>query len=84
MINQTNIERLKRFLVNGGNLTKGQAKSRFGIRSMASAIRELRAQGYAVYENQTKTGNGDPITLFRLGSPTRRVVSAGFQALSLA
>lgn len=78
------IERLSEFLVNGGNVTAGQAKSRFGVTSMAKAVRAMRAEGYAVYENLTTTKSGSPIRLFRVGTPTRRVVAAGHKALGLA
>lgn len=84
MSSNSQIERLAEFLVNGGNVTKGQARSRFGVRSMTEAVRAIRNEGYAVYENATTTKSGSPIRLFRIGTPTRRVVAAGHRALGLA
>jgi hypothetical protein len=76
-------EKVKKYLVKGGDFTLGQAKSKFGIRSMKPVISAMRLDGYAVYENPRTTRTGKKITLFRVGTPPRRVVSAGFQSLGM-
>lgn len=83
MANRNKVERVLSFLQNGSDLTVGQARAKFGvqIKSVATALRE---QGYAVYANTKRNTNGDKFTTYRLGSPTRAVVAAGFRALQAA
>jgi hypothetical protein len=81
---KTKTERVLAFLKNGGDLTAGQAQSRFGIANMSAVASYLRSQGYAVYSNRKTTQNGNVISTFRLGTPSRAVVAAGFRALRAA
>lgn len=81
---KTKTERVLNFLKNGGNLTEGQARSRFGIANMHAVASYLRNQGYAVYTNRKTTETGNTISVFRLGTPTREVIAAGYRALRAA
>ena len=45
-------------------------------------ISSLRMQGYAVYLNKRTNGFGETYSKYRLGTPTRSVVAAGYQALA--
>ena len=45
--------------------------------SVRPRISELRAEGHAIYNNQTKNGK----TAYRLGTPSRRMVAAAYAAL---
>ena len=45
--------------------------------SVRPRISELRAEGHAIYTNQTKNGE----TAYRLGTPSRRMVAAAYAAL---
>jgi predicted ArsR family transcriptional regulator len=45
--------------------------------SVRPRISELRAEGHAIYTNQTKNGK----TAYRLGTPSRRMVAAAYAAL---
>lgn len=81
---KTKTERVLSFLKNGGNLTEGQAKSRFGIANMRATVSNLRFQGYAIYNNHKTLESGRTISLYRLGTPRREVVAAGYCALAQA
>lgn len=76
--------RLLKFLKTGGNITQAQAVSRFDISNLSATASTLRFQGYAVYCNEKVLNNGNVITTYRLGTPTREVVAAGYRALAAA
>lgn len=80
MTKKTKTERVLNHLKNGYDLTEGQARSRFGVQNMRAEASRLRTRGFAVYANQ-KTINGRNVTVYRLGTPTRAVVAAGYAAL---
>lgn len=61
-------------LKNGKSLTAKQIKSSFGIAHPASAIRDLREQGYCVYSNPAVV-NGVEVVKYRIGTPTRAMVA---------
>jgi hypothetical protein len=67
-------EMLLTHLQKGKSLTAKQIKSSFGIAHPASAIRDLREQGYCVYSNPAVV-NGTEVVKYRIGKPTRVMVS---------
>lgn len=68
-------ETLLKSLQSGKSYTAKQIKGSFGIAHPASAIRNLREQGYCVYSNTSKLHDGTVTTKYRLGQPTRRMVA---------
>ena len=79
----TQTARLVSFLTTGRNITSGQAFSKFGIRNMPATASNLRRnQGLAVYANKRTTVSGNSISVWRLGTPSRAVVAAGYRALA--
>lgn len=70
----TQNDRLVRWLTSGRTISARQAASRFGIANLRARINDLRNDGYCVYTNRTTTG-----TTYRLGTPSRAIVSAAFQ-----
>lgn len=54
-------------------LSVAQAQARFGIKNVSTVIAKLRAEGYAIYTNTKKRGDGSPVSVYRLGR-----VSAAF------
>lgn len=73
----TKSERLVEALSKGEQLTAKQIKARFGIANPTATVSDLRLRGgFAVYANEHK-GN----TKYRLGTPSRAVVAAGYRAL---
>lgn len=84
MAKTTKTERLLNYLMSGNDITEGQARSRFGIQNLSATASSLRFQGYAVYANRKTLGNNHEVTLYRLGSPRREVIAAGYRALASA
>ena len=69
-------------LESGTELTAKQISARYGVKNARALISSIRMQGYPVYGNQRTNGAGETSTKYRLGTPTRSVVAAGFQALA--
>ena len=69
-------------LESGVELTGKQIESRYSVANARALISSLRMQGYAVYLNKRTNGFGETYSKYRLGTPTRSVVAAGYQALA--
>ena len=69
-------------LEDGAEVTGKQINARFGVKNARAMVSALRMQGYPVYGNQRTNGNGATSVKYRLGTPTRSVIAAGFRALA--
>ena len=70
-------------LENGTELTAKQIESRYNVANARAMISSIRMQGYSVYLNRrVSTFDGETYSKYRLGTPTRSVVAAGYQALA--
>lgn len=67
----------------GEELTANQITHRFGIKNPRATVSDLRFQGFAIYANKRTNKLGDTYTKYRLGTPTRAVVAAGYKALAM-
>ena len=67
----------------GEKLTSAQITARFGLKNPRATVSDLRFQGYAIYANQHKDTKGRESTKYRLGTPSKRVVAAGYRAMAL-
>jgi hypothetical protein len=67
----------------GEELTAGQITHRFGIKNPRATVSDLRFQGYAIYANPRTNTRGETYTKYRLGTPTRAVIAAGYKALAM-
>ena len=56
-----------------------QAQRRFGITNVAARIDELRQEGNVIYTN-TKIVDGQKVSFYRLGTPTKALVRAALSA----
>lgn len=65
---------LLKHLSQGKDFTAKQIVASFGIAHPASAVRTLRAQGYAIYSNKHIMSNGTETVKYRLGKPSRKMV----------
>lgn len=74
--------RLLNALRKGEQLTAAQIKSRFGIANPTATVSDLRFSGFAVYANPSSDSKGRTSTKYRLGTPSRAVVAAGYKALA--
>jgi len=75
---QALIEALKK----GEELTAKQITHRFGIANPTASVSALRFNGYAIYANKRTNKLGQTFTKYRLGTPSRAVVAAGYRALA--
>ena len=66
----------------GAELTERQINARFGVKNARALVSSLRMQGYPVYCNQRTNASGETSSKYRLGTPTRSVLAAGYAALA--
>lgn len=64
-------------------LTAKQIEARFGGNATAT-VSDLRFKGFPIYANQHTDTKGRTKTFFRLGTPSRKVLAAGYRALANA
>ena len=70
-------------LYNGEKLTPAAAEKRFGVKNLSAEASRIRAAGYAVYANSRVAGNHTKVTEYVIGKPSRKIVAAGYMAMSL-
>lgn len=80
---ETKTYKLFNALYNGETVTAAQAQKRFGIKNMSAEVSRIRQNGYAVYANTRRAGNGVTVTEYVIGKPSRQIVAAGYKAMSL-
>jgi predicted ArsR family transcriptional regulator len=79
----TKQSRLLEALRSGEQLTAKQIAARFGIANPTATVSDLRYAGFAVYANKHTDTKGRVTTKYRLGTPSRAVVAAGFRLLGV-
>ena len=87
MPTQTETHRTKvaNALMGGAELTAKQISHRYGVKNVRAVISKLRSEGLAIYlNNRTSSFDGKSYKKYRLGTPTREVVAAGYAALRSA
>lgn len=67
----------------GETFTQSQAEKRFGVKNLRAEATRIRQAGFAVYSNQRIAGNHTKVTEYRIGTPSRELVAAGYRALAL-
>ena len=83
--NVTKTAKVLAALESGAELTGKQISARYSVKNVRALISSLRMQGYPVYLNKrVSTFDGETYLKYRLGTPTRAVVAAGYQALAYA
>ena len=83
-INQgTKTHKLFTALKAGDKVTASQASSRFGIKNMSAEVSRIRQAGFAVYGNRRVAGNHVEVTEYTIGQPSRKLIAAGYLAMSL-
>jgi len=80
----TKTDRVLQALMGGEELTAKQIKARFSVGNPAEVVRQLRFKGFAVYSNPKRNSKGETKNFYRLGTPSRKVVAAGYRALAQA
>lgn len=69
-------------VLNGEELTAKQIASRYGVANPHDAIYNLRMEGYPIYLNSRKDSKGRVTQKYRFGTPSRKVIAAGYKALA--
>jgi len=69
-------------LQDGRTLSSAQMRAHFGIGNPQAVIQSLRFKGFSIYLNQVTDTKGRSRNVYRLGTPSRAVVAAGYQALA--
>jgi hypothetical protein len=70
-------------LQTGAAITPAEANKRFGVKNLSAEVSRIRQHGFAVYANSRKAGNGVTVTEYQIGKPSRRLVAAGYLAMSM-
>lgn len=73
-----------RALQNGSEFTANQIAQRFSVANPYAVIQNLKLKGYAIYLNNRTNSVGQTFKKYRIGTPTRAVVAAGYRALMSA
>ena len=60
-------------------LTPQKMRSVFGVANPSALVNELRNEGYAIYLNTRINSNGQKVSFYRLGTPTKSMVAAGIR-----
>lgn len=81
-MNLTKQSRVLEALQSGEKLTAKQIAARFGVKNPTATISNLRMNGFAVYANQHKDTKGRVTTKYRLGTPSREVIAAGYRSIA--
>jgi len=76
----TNTQRVLEALISGEELTAKQIKARYSVANPTAAIHTLRTQGYPIYLNKRNSSTGSTMK-YRMGTPKRSVIAAGYKAL---
>lgn len=63
-------------------LTAAQIESRFSVGNARSTVSDLRMKGYPIYANRHTDTKGRTKTFYRLGTPSRAVIAAGYKAIA--
>ena len=80
---ETKTYKLFSALHSGETVTASQAAKRFGIKNISAEVSRIRQSGFAVYCNTRKAGNGVQVTEYAIGTPSRKLIAAGYKAMSL-
>lgn len=76
-------ERVLEAFKKGEELTTSQISARWKIVNPRDVVYNLRRQGYPIYLNEKKNSRGEISMKYRLGTPSRRIVAAGYKAMAL-
>lgn len=76
--------KLRQAFFNGAQLTSKQIRAQFKIASPTKVISMLRMEdGLPIYANKHVDTKGRETTKFRLGTPSRKIIAAGYRAQAL-
>ena len=69
-------------LMNGEQLTVKQIRSRYGVANPTALVDSLhKSGGFAIYSNARTNSKGETRNFYRMGTPSKAVIAAGYRAL---
>jgi DNA-binding IclR family transcriptional regulator len=80
---ETKTFKLQKALQNGDVITAADARKRFGIENLSAEVSRIRQNGYAVFAETRKAGNGVVVREYRMGNASREMVALAYKAKSL-
>jgi hypothetical protein len=69
-------------LQEGRTLSSAQIKSYFGAGNPQAVIQALRFKGFPIYLNTVTDTKNRSRNVYRLGTPSRAVIAAGYRAMA--
>jgi len=63
-------------LLRGESVTWSEAQTKFNLSRPRAVVDKIREEGHCVYINKNKSG-----TYYRIGTPSKALIAAGFAAL---
>ena len=63
-------------MLRGNSVSWTDAQKKFNLKSPRSVVNKLREDGHCVYINKSTKG-----TYYRIGTPSKAIIAAGFAAL---
>lgn len=84
MTTMTQKQKLRVAFFNGAQLTAKQIRAQFKIASPSKVVSNLRLEdGLPIYANKHVDTKGRETTKYRLGTPSRKIIAAGYRAVAL-
>tara|TARA_B100001013_G_scaffold31519_1_gene17133 strand:+ start:1441 stop:1701 length:261 start_codon:yes stop_codon:yes gene_type:complete len=80
----TKTDKVLTALQEGQELTSSQISARWDVPNVGAVIQNLRFKGHSVYLNTHTDTKGRVTRKYRMGTPSRAVVAAGYKALAEA
>jgi len=74
-------ERVLFALEQGEELTAKQISTRYNVANPHNVVYTLRGEGFPIYLNTRRNSHGRVTKKYRLGTPSRALIAAGFQAI---
>lgn len=79
----TQKQKLRRAFFEGREMSSKQITAQFGIASPSKVVSVLRMEdGLPIYNNRHVDTKGRVVNKYRLGTPSRKVIAAGYRALA--
>jgi predicted transcriptional regulator len=79
----TQREKLRKAFFEGREMSARQITAQFGIASPSKVVSQLRMEdGMSIYNNRHVDTKGRVVNKYRLGTPSRKVIAAGYRALA--
>jgi len=69
-------------LMDGREMTAKQITAQYGAKNPYAVVQNIRFAGFPVYLNERTNSKGETKGFYRLGTPSKSVIAAGYKALA--